>query len=92
MRENDSTLRNSVGINLPGSKPTHPPSLSRRAHAVLRGGRPIRLLESWRNPMSNKRGRDAGNGQFIPVKVAERRSKTAIVETFKTDKNGRPIN
>lgn len=42
--------------------------------------------------MSNKRGRDAGSGQFIPVKVAERRTKTAIVETFDTDKNGRPKN
>lgn len=42
--------------------------------------------------MANKRGRDAGNGQFITVKEAERRPKTAIVETFKTDKNGRPVN
>ena len=42
--------------------------------------------------MANKRGRDAGNGQFLPVEVAERRTKTAIVETFKTDKDGRPIN
>jgi hypothetical protein len=42
--------------------------------------------------MSNKRGRDAGSGRFIPVKVAERRSRTAIVETFKTDKDGRPKN
>jgi hypothetical protein len=41
--------------------------------------------------MAGKRGRDAGSGQFIPVEVAERRPKTAIVETFKTDKNGRPI-
>lgn len=41
---------------------------------------------------TQKRGRDAGTGQFIPVKVAERRSKTAIVETYKTDKNGRPVN
>lgn len=41
---------------------------------------------------THKRGRDAGNGQFIPVKVAERRAKTAIVETFKVDKNGRPLN
>ncbi len=40
----------------------------------------------------NKRGRDADNGQFIPVKVAERRTRTAIVETFKTDKDGRPTN
>lgn len=42
--------------------------------------------------MTNKRGRDADSGRFIPVKVAERRTKTAIVETFKTDKNGRPVN
>lgn len=42
--------------------------------------------------MANERGRDAGNGQFIPVEVARRRPKTAIVETFKTDKNGRPAN
>ena len=41
--------------------------------------------------MSGKRGRDAGSGQFIPVEVAERRPKTAIVETYKTDKNGRPL-
>lgn len=41
---------------------------------------------------THKRGRDAGTGQFIPVEVAERRSKTAIVETFKVDKNGRPKN
>jgi hypothetical protein len=41
---------------------------------------------------THKRGRDAGTGQFIPVKVAERRSKTAIVETYKVDKDGRPIN
>lgn len=40
----------------------------------------------------HKRGRDAGTGQFIPVKVAERRKVTAIVETFKVDKKGKPIN
>jgi hypothetical protein len=40
----------------------------------------------------NERGRDAGNGQFIPVKVAKDSPKTAIVETFKTDKNGKPLN
>ncbi|MEF2074954.1 hypothetical protein [Consotaella aegiceratis] len=33
-----------------------------------------------------KRGRDAKNGQFIPVKVAERRKATAIVETVKRKK------
>ncbi|CZG80806.1 Uncharacterised protein [Legionella pneumophila] len=38
--------------------------------------------------MSNsyKRGRDAKTGQFIPVKVAERRKSTAIVETVKKKK------
>jgi hypothetical protein len=30
-----------------------------------------------------KIGRDAKTGQFIPVKVAERRKATAIVETIK---------
>ncbi len=40
----------------------------------------------------HKRGRDAITGRIIPVKVAERRPRTAIVETFKTDKNGRPVN
>ncbi len=29
---------------------------------------------------TRKVGRDAGNGQFIPVKEAERRKKTAVVE------------
>jgi hypothetical protein len=28
-------------------------------------------------------GRDAGIGKFIPVKTAQRRSKTAVVETIK---------
>ena len=41
---------------------------------------------------THKRGRDAGNGQFIPVKEAERRTRTAIVETFKVDKDGKPKN
>ncbi|SMC55307.1 hypothetical protein SAMN02746065_10482 [Desulfocicer vacuolatum DSM 3385] len=30
-----------------------------------------------------KVGRDAGNGRFIPVKDAQRRKKTAVVETIK---------
>ena len=30
-----------------------------------------------------KVGRDAGTGRFIPVKDAERRKKTAVVETIK---------
>jgi hypothetical protein len=33
-----------------------------------------------------KIGRDAGSGKFIPVKVAERRPKTTIVETIKRSK------
>lgn len=46
------------------------------------------------NPMSKDgtRGRDAGTGRFIPVQEAQRRKKTAVVETFKKDKNGRPRN
>ena len=44
----------------------------------------------WRNLMAKKKksstfkvGRDAGTGKFIPVKQAERRKKTAVVETIK---------
>jgi hypothetical protein len=33
-----------------------------------------------------RRGRDAITGRFIPVTVAERRRKTAIVETIKAPK------
>lgn len=33
-----------------------------------------------------KVGRDAGSGRFIPVKEAERRKKTAVVETMKKPK------
>jgi hypothetical protein len=29
-------------------------------------------------------GRDAGTGEFIPVKVAQRRKRTATVETIKS--------
>lgn len=37
-----------------------------------------------------KIGRDAGNGQFIPVKEAERRPKTTVVETLPPrDKGGK---
>ncbi|GJL67271.1 MAG: hypothetical protein NPIRA05_22420 [Nitrospirales bacterium] len=35
---------------------------------------------------TKKVGRDAGSGKFIPVKEAERRKKTAVVETIKTSK------
>lgn len=31
----------------------------------------------------SKRGRDAGTGRFIPVKDAERRKKSAVVERIK---------
>lgn len=30
---------------------------------------------------TRKVGRDAGNGQFIPIKEAERRPKTTVIET-----------
>lgn len=33
---------------------------------------------------TRKAGRDAKNGQFIPVKTAQRRNSTATVETIKT--------
>lgn len=36
-----------------------------------------------------KIGRDAGTGRFIPLKEAERRKKTAVVETIKTPKKKR---
>ena len=35
------------------------------------------------NGGSNKIGRDAGSGQFIPVSEAQRRPKTTVVETRK---------
>jgi hypothetical protein len=42
---------------------------------------------------TRKVGRDAGNGQFIPVREAERRKRTAVVETIgvskRTPKKGR---
>lgn len=41
---------------------------------------------------TTKRGRDAITGRIIPVAVAVRRPATAIVETVKLDKNGRPTN
>ncbi|MGB3214181.1 MAG: hypothetical protein WBC26_05390 [Alphaproteobacteria bacterium] len=36
-----------------------------------------------------KRGRDAGTGQFIPVKEAVRRKATAIVEAVKKSPKGK---
>ena len=41
---------------------------------------------------TTKRGRDAITGRIIPVAVAMRRPKTAIVETVKLDEDGRPLN
>lgn len=35
---------------------------------------------------TRKIGRDAKTGEFIPVKEAERRKKTAVVETIKKGK------
>lgn len=32
--------------------------------------------------MANKRGRDSGNGQFIPVDKAKKNPKTTTVETI----------
>lgn len=32
-------------------------------------------------------GRDAGTGKFIPVKEAQRRKRTAVVETVKKRRN-----
>lgn len=37
---------------------------------------------------THERGRDAKTGRIIPVKEAERRPSTTVVETYKTDKNG----
>lgn len=31
----------------------------------------------------SKRGRDSGNGQFIPIKEAKKRPKTTTIETIK---------
>lgn len=35
---------------------------------------------------TRKIGRDAGNGQLIPVREAERRKREAVVETIKVPK------
>jgi hypothetical protein len=35
---------------------------------------------------TKKIGRDAGTGKFIPIKEAQRRKKTAVVETIKIRK------
>ncbi len=38
---------------------------------------------------TSKIGRDARTGKFIPVKVAERRKATAVVETIRKGKKSR---
>ena len=40
-------------------------------------------MSKKKKPNTFKVGRDAGTGRFIPVKVAKRRKKTAVVETIK---------
>lgn len=37
---------------------------------------------------THERGRDAGSGQFIPVKVATHRPRTTVVETYHVGKKG----
>jgi len=32
---------------------------------------------------TSKRGRDAKTGQFVPIKVAEKRPSTTVIETIK---------
>ena len=39
---------------------------------------------------TRKIGRDAGTGQFIPVHEAERRRRTAVVETLHVEKKCQP--
>lgn len=41
---------------------------------------------SKKNVSVRKIGRDADNGQFIPVDVAKKRKSTAVVETIKVPK------
>ena len=64
---------------------------ARRARCFGGAAQPLALAR--RNPMSKgTRGRDAGNGQFVPVKEAQRRPRTTVVESFDKDKNGKPKN
>lgn len=41
------------------------------------------------SPGSHQIGRDARNGQFVPVKEAERRPSTTVVETIKHPRKGK---
>ncbi|NML92021.1 hypothetical protein HHL26_23770 [Sphingobium sp. TB-6] len=40
----------------------------------------------------HQRGRDSITGRIIPIAEANRRPRTTTIETFTTDKNGRPKN
>lgn len=51
--------------------------LSRAAHFYVQSNRKAKMSKYY------KRGRDAKTGRFIPVKEAERRKSTAIVERVK---------
>lgn len=51
-------------------------------HTALSTSNSVHFIKRRGNHM--KVGRDAKTGQFIPVKVAERRKATAVVETIKT--------
>lgn len=57
--------------------PRYPPG--RNPNLARRGG--IHMAD--KKSSSIKIGRDAGTGQFIPVKEAKERPKTAVVETIK---------
>jgi hypothetical protein len=44
------------------------------------------FIMSKKKTSTRRIGRDAGTGKFIPVKEAERRKKTAVVERMKIKK------
>jgi len=39
--------------------------------------------------MANKRGRDAGTGEFITIEEAKRRPKTTVIETIPTPRTSK---
>ena len=45
-----------------------------------------RTFSMAKKATTRKIGRDAGDGRFIPVREAERRPKTTVVETIKVPK------
>jgi hypothetical protein len=60
----------------------------RRAHSPSNQPSSAASLEGGDIMSKHERGRDAGNGQFIPVREAERRPRTTVVETYQTNKKG----